>query len=87
MFVYISFTSVYTIETAVFTRPQALHMDTADFPQISSTLLSETSIRGEIQEHSLELRRRRQESVLVWRERKRDSREIERDRHLGSPHF
>ena len=34
MFVYISFTSVYTIESAVFTRPQALHMDTAVFPQI-----------------------------------------------------
>jgi len=72
MFVYISFTSVYTIESAVFTRPQAkLHMDTALFPQIPRHFC-EKHLRREIQEHSLELRRRRQESVLVWRERERD---------------
>ena len=72
MFVYISFTSVYTIESAVFTRPQAkLHMDTALFPQIPRHFC-EKHLRREIQEHSLELRRRRQESVLVWRERDRE---------------
>ena len=44
MFVYISFTSVYTIESAVFTRPQAkLHMDTALFPQIPRHFCSKTS--------------------------------------------
>ena len=73
MFVYISFTSVYTIESAVFTQcPQAkLHMDTALFPQIPRHFC-EKHLRREIQEHSLELRRRRQESVLVWRERDRE---------------
>jgi len=42
------------------------------FSSNSSTLLWETSKEREIQEHSLELRRRRQESVLVWRERDRE---------------
>ena len=85
MFVYISFTSVYTIESAVFTRPQALHMDTALFPQIPHRhVCSEKHLRREIQEHSLELRR--QESVLVWRDRERETveKERDRDRHLGS---
>jgi len=84
MFVYISFTSVYTIESAVFTRPQALHMDTALFPQIPHRhVCSEKHLRREIQEHSLELRR--QESVLVWRDRERETVERERERQRQAP--
>ena len=74
---------MYTIESAVFTRPQALHMDTALFPQIPHRhVCSEKHLRREIQEHSLELRR--QESVLVWRDRERETVERERDTETGT---